>query len=190
MQRDRERTSAGGIEEIVPGAWCWERRPRGLAQGGFGGRVSYAIAVDDVTLLIDPLVDGDKDPVLNTMDDLVETQVRILVTMPFHTRSAEALWRRYRSAGARIYGHPAVASRLKDASGFALVPGGGTIDNFARMHVVGSPPRFEQPIEIPAYRALVFGDTVVETGQGELRVWEDALDPMAWVACCRVDLPG
>jgi hypothetical protein len=56
------------------------------------------------------------------------------------------------------------------------VAGGETIEDLARMHVIGSPARSEQPIEIPEHRALVFGDSVVETGDGELRVWEDALD--------------
>jgi hypothetical protein len=165
-----------GGEEILTGIWSWERRPRGLSQGAFGGRVSYAVAVDDVTLLIDPLVEGDDDPVLSTLDAVAGKNVRILVTMPFHTRSAESLWRRYRSAGARIYGHPSVATRLKDPSGFEMVSAGESIDDLAYMHSIGTPPRSEQPIEIPSCRALVFGDAVVETGGGELRVWEDPLD--------------
>lgn len=41
---------------------------------------------------------------------------------------------------------------------------------------IQSAARPEQPIEIPAHRALVFGDAVVETGGGELRVWDDPLD--------------
>src|SRR5216117_153097 len=90
------------------------------------------------------------------------------------TRSAEPLWRRYRRAKARIYGHPEVATRLGDVSGFQPVTGGG-VGGAARFHPIGSPPRSEQPIEIPAHRALVFGDAVVETGGGELRVWEDPL---------------
>src|SRR5262249_19389670 len=43
-------------------------------------------------------------------------------------------------------------------------------------HLIGSPPRSEQPIEIPAHRALVFDNAVVETGDGQLRVWDDPLD--------------
>src|SRR5262249_2830717 len=53
---------------------------------------------------------------------------------------------------------------------------GGDGGGGAGFHPIGSPPRSEQPIEIPAQRALVFGDAVVETGGGELRVWEDPLD--------------
>jgi glyoxylase-like metal-dependent hydrolase (beta-lactamase superfamily II) len=164
------------VQEIVAGIWRWERRPRGLRAGEFGARASYAVAVDDGTLLVDPLVDGDDDPALASLDGLVRGRVRILVSMPFHTRSAESLWRRYRGAKSRIYGHRDVATRLVDVSGFEAVAGGDDVDGVARFHPLGHPPRSEQPIEIPAHRALVFGDAVVETGGGELRVWNTPLE--------------
>lgn len=168
--------TGGGVQEIVPGIWCWARRPRGLRPGEFGGRTSYALAVDGETLLADPLVGGDKDPALGGLDDLVRGRVRILISKPYHTRSAEFLWRRYHRAKARIYGHPEVATRLGDVPGFEAVTGGTSVGGVACFHPIGSPPRSGQPIEIPAHRALVFGDAVVETGGGELRVWEDPLD--------------
>jgi hypothetical protein len=168
--------TGSGVQEIVTGVWCWQRRPRGLRPGEFGARTSYAVAVDGETLLVDPLVDGDDDPALGALDDLVRGRVRILISKPFHTRSAEPLWRRYRRAKARIYGHPEVATRLGNTSGFEAVTSGHDVGGVARFHPIGSPPRSEQPIEIPACRALVFGDAVVETGGGELRVWEDPVD--------------
>src|SRR5437764_8551420 len=116
--------TGSSAQEIATGIWRWERRPRGLRTGEFGARASYAIAAGGETLLVDPLVDGDDDPALGALDDLVRGRVRILVSMPFHTRSAESLWRRYRRAKARIYGHPDVATRLGDASGFEAVAGG------------------------------------------------------------------
>jgi hypothetical protein len=164
------------VQEIVTGIWCWQRRPRGLRPGDFGVRTSYAVAAGGETLLVDPLVSGDDDPALAALDDLVRGRVRILISKPFHTRSAEPLWRRYGRAQARIYGHPEVATRLADTSGFVAVTGGTDVGGLARFHPIGSPPRSEQPIEIPAHRALVFGDAVVETGGGELRVWEDPLN--------------
>jgi hypothetical protein len=147
-----------------------------LHPGEFGARTSYALIVSAGTLLVDSLVAGDGDPALGTLDDLVGGRVRILVSKPFHTRSAELLWRRYSRARARIYGHAEVATRLGDASGFEGAGGGDDVGGVARFHAIGSPPRSEQPIEIPALRALAFGDAVVETGDGELRVWEDPLD--------------
>ena len=164
------------VEEVVTGIWRWERRPRGLRPNEFGGRTSYAVAIESELLLLDPLLDGDDDPALDMLDDLVRGRVRILITMPYHTRSSESLWRRYRSSKALIYGHPAVATRLGDASGFEAVNGGGDVLGLARFHPIGRPPRSQQPIEIPAVRALVFGDAIVETGRGELRVWEDPLE--------------
>lgn len=160
------------VEELVTGIWCWEKRPRGLRPGEFGGRTSYAVVIESDLLLVDPLVDGDGDPVVDALDDLLGGDVRILVTMPYHARSAEWLWRRYRSAKARIYGHPAVATRLGDVSGFTEMLGGDEVDGLARFHAIGRPPRSQQPIEIPAVRALVLGDAIVEIGGGELRIWE------------------
>jgi hypothetical protein len=130
------------------------------------------LAVEDGTLLVDPLVEDD-DSALGALDDLISGRLRILITMPYHTRSAELLWRRYRRAEARIYGHPRVATRLRDASGFEAAAG-VEVDGIARFHSLGS--RSEQPIEIPAHHALVFGDAVVETGGGELRIWAAAVD--------------
>lgn len=168
--------TGGGVQEIAAGIWCWQRRPRGLRPGEFGARTGYALTTGGQTLLIDPLVEGDDDPALAVLDNLAGGRVRILISKPFHTRSAEQLWRRYRSAQARIYGHPEVATRLGDTSGFEAVTGGTDVGGVARFHPIGSPPRSEQPIEVPAHRALVFGDAVVETGDGELRVWDDPLD--------------
>ena len=163
------------MREIAPGIWSWQRRPRGLRPGEFGARTSYALTAGGETLLVDPLVTGEDDPALGVLDGLVRGRVRILISKPYHTRSAEPLWRRYRRAKARIYGHPEVATRLGDVSGFQAVTG-GDVGGVACFHPIGNPPRSEQPIEIPAHRALVFGDAVVETGGGELRVWEDPLD--------------
>jgi hypothetical protein len=142
------------VQEIAPGIWCWQRRPRGLRPGEFGIRTSYAVAVNGETPLVDPLVDGHDDPALDELDDLVRGRVRILISKPFHTRSAEPLWRRYRRAKARIYGHPEVATRLGDVSGFEAVAGGNGVGGVARLHPIGSPLRSEQPIEIPARRVL------------------------------------
>jgi hypothetical protein len=91
-----------GVQEIAAGIWCWQRRPRGLRPGEFGTRTSYALTVKGETLLIDPLVEGDDDPALGVLDDLAGARVRILISKPFHTRSAEPLWRRYRRASAHL----------------------------------------------------------------------------------------
>ena len=70
---------------------------------------------DPDTLLIDPLLPPDPEAVLKLIDQLVGGRVAILTTVPYHVRSAEELWRRYRdSAETTIWGHPAAAKRLTD----------------------------------------------------------------------------
>ena len=91
----------------------------------------------------------------------------ILITVPYHTRSAEPLSERY---GCTIHGHPAVAKRLRSTTRFdpsAELPGG------ARAFPIGKPRRHEMPIYLPSHRALAFGDALVTTRAGELRLWGD-----------------
>lgn len=167
--------STASLREISEHLWRWERRHPEWHPGQFGALVaSYAIRVGNATLLIDPLVDDEHDPVLDELDRIAEGPVRILVSIPYHTRSAELLWHRYRTHEARILGHELVRRRLHDSSGFRPLVGGEDVDGMARIHRIGRPSRAEMPIEIPSQRALIFGDAIVETG-GQLRVWEAPL---------------
>jgi hypothetical protein len=50
----------------------------------------------------------------------------------------------------------------------AVLPGG------ARAFRIGKPRRFETPIHLPSHRALAFGDALVTTPEGGLRVWHNA----------------
>lgn len=156
--------------------WHWERRHPEWHPGEFGSVVSsYLLRVGGVTLLVDPLVDGNDDPLLAELDRLAIGVVRILISIPYHARSAELLWGRYRKRDARILGHPLVAKRLVDTAGFQPLAGGEDIEGVARVHRIGRPVRAEMPIEIPSRRALVFGDVIVES-QGELHLWEDPVE--------------
>ena len=98
------------MQELADGLWRWTARHDEWHPGEWGAQVaSFALDAGDVTLLIDPLVaEGDEAP----LDALVRGPVAILITIPYHTRSAESLSERY---GATIYGHPAVAKRLRTA---------------------------------------------------------------------------
>ena len=157
--------SVASAREISEHLWRWERRHPEWHPGRFGAVVaSYAVLVGDTTLLIDPLVDNEHDPVLVELDRIAVGPVRILISIPYHTRSAELLWHRYRAHDARILGHQLVRRRLLDSSGFRPLEGGEDIEGIARFHRIGRPVRAEMPIDIPSQRALVFGDAIVETG--------------------------
>ena len=56
---------------------------------------------------------------LDVLDGPLGDRLAILITIPYHVRSSEELWRRYRKdAETTIHGHPACAKRLEDKSGF------------------------------------------------------------------------
>lgn len=168
--------SSGGLHRIHDDIWHWERRHPEWHPGAFGAVVgSYLVRAGGVTLLLDPLLDDESDPVLSELDRLVGDPVRILVSIPYHARSSEFLQRRYRDRGALILGHALVAKRLSDVSGFQPLEGGEDVEGVARVHRIGRPVRAEMPVEIPSLRALVFGDAIVEW-RGQLRLWEDPVE--------------
>jgi glyoxylase-like metal-dependent hydrolase (beta-lactamase superfamily II) len=170
------------VDEVAPGLWRWTRRHPAWHPRGFGDEVSsYALLDDAGLVLVDPLLDGEDDPVLAALEAQASGSVRILITMPGHERSAELIGRRMRSRhDVGIYGHARCSSRLDDTSFFTALAGGETIAGGVRVHAFGSPRRAELPFELPSHRALAFGDAVVETGNGELRVWAQAPVKQAW----------
>jgi hypothetical protein len=152
------------VKELADGLWRWTARHAEWHPGEWGSQVaSFALDAGDVTLLIDPLVPD--DAVQEQLDACVRDRVAILITIPYHTRSAEALSERY---GATIHGHPAVAKRLRNAR---LEPIEGELPGGARAFPIGKPRRYETPIHLPSHQALAFGDAVVTTPEGDLRLW-------------------
>jgi hypothetical protein len=152
------------VQELADGLWRWTARHAEWHPGEWGSQVaSFALDAGDVTLLIDPLVPD--DAVQEQLDARVRDRVAILITIPYHTRSAEPLSERY---GATIHGHPAVAKRLNKAR---LEPIEGQLPGGARAFPIGKPRRYETPIHLPSHKALAFGDAVVTTPEGDLRLW-------------------
>jgi hypothetical protein len=163
-------------QSIDEGIWRWTARHPEWHPGEFGAEVaSFALAADSVTLLVDPLLPGgvaDAETIA-ALDELVAGDVAILITVPYHTRSAEPLAERY---GGTIHGHAAVRKRLASSERFwPVTPNTDDLPAGARFHPVGKPRRHEMPIWLPSHAALVFGDTVVEDG-GKLHVWDDRPD--------------
>ena len=157
--------------ELAPGLWRWTARHPEWHPGRFGATVaSFALVPGDELLLVDPLLpEGDDAAVLDLLDRLASDRaVHVLITIGYHVRSAEALVERY---GGRLWGPPNCASRLRDPSLLRELepgpPGPAGVTAFA----IGRPVRAERPLWLPSHAAVAFGDALVCTPEGELRMW-------------------
>jgi hypothetical protein len=171
-RRSRLNEAVDQPRELAPGLWHWTARHPEWHPGDFGREVaSYLVAAGADTLLIDPLLPHEPEPVLTMIDRVAGDRLSVLVTIPYHVRSAEAVRERRGGRGeTAIWGHPAVAERLADASAFATIEPGAPLPGGATAHRIGRPRRYEMPIHLPSHRALAFGDAVVAV-DGELRLW-------------------
>jgi hypothetical protein len=163
------------MEKLTEGLWRWTARHPEWHPGEFGAEVAcFAAQAGDTTLLIDPLLPEDEaaaSSVLDVLDGAADGRVAILVTIPYHVRSSEELWRRYRkNAETTIHGHPACAKRLSNRSGFHAIDTDGELPGGVTAHAIGKPRRYETPLHLPSHDALVFGDAVAEW-KGKLVVW-------------------
>lgn len=157
------------LAELAPGLWQFSRPRQGIPPMS----TSYLLQDEAGTILVDPLARKRDAEILEALDRLVRGRVRILVTIPFHVRGSELLWRRWRARHeVTIFGHAQCLSRLDDDSGFRSLEGGETLAGGIRVHTFGRPQRSEMPFELPSHRALAFGDTVLEI-DGRLRVWAE-----------------
>lgn len=163
------------LREIAPGLHRWTaRHPDWHPSGdGFGREVgSYALTTEDgALLLVDPLVlDDAQAAAVDALADAA-TKTDIFITIGYHVRSAPALAARY---GATVRGPPQAGKRLdKRAKGvaFAVLEPGTPGPAGVVAHAIGRPRRGETPLHFPTHRALAFGDALVTTPEGELRMW-------------------
>ena len=169
-RRARRRRDDGvmpALDQLAPGLWRFTVTRNGIPPT----MTAYALREGEDTILVDPLIGGETEPLLAALDEIVRGRVRILVTTPFHVRGSESLWRRWRDRHeVTIFGHEHCAARLDDRSAFRPLRGGETLDGGVRAHPIGRPRRAEIPFELPSHRALAFGDAVLEI-DGDLRVW-------------------
>jgi hypothetical protein len=164
-------------ERVTAGIWRWTARHPDWHPGDFGAKVaSFALEADGDLVLLDPLLPADDhQPVLDLLDELAaDRSVHALITIGYHVRSAEPLCERY---GGRIYGPRTCESRLSDPELFTELepgaPGPGGVTAFP----IGRPRRTERPLWFPSHAALAFGDAVVGTPAGDLRIWsQDPVD--------------
>jgi hypothetical protein len=160
------------MKKLTEGLWRWTARHPEWHPGEFGAEVAcFAAQAGDTTLLIDPLLPPEPEPVLRALDGTLAKRLAILITIPYHVRSSEEVWRRYRNhAETTIHGHAAAARRLEDRSAFREIDPGAPLPGGVTAHTIGKPRRYEMPLHLPSHDALVFGDAVAETG-GRLVVW-------------------
>jgi glyoxylase-like metal-dependent hydrolase (beta-lactamase superfamily II) len=158
--------------EVAPGLWRWTARHPDWHPGAFGAEVAcFAVVAGDELLLLDPLLPGDDEATLARLDALAGAAARtaILITIPYHARSAHALSDRY---AARVHGPPATAKRLPAGTrAFLVFEPGAEGPGRARAFAIGSPRRSERPLWLPSHEALAFGDALVTTPEGDLRAW-------------------
>lgn len=162
---------AAGPVELAPGLWRWAARHPEWHPGRFGAEVAcFALEVGEELLLVDPLLpSGDDSAVLAVLDRLAaDRQVHALITIGYHVRSAEPLCDRY---GAGLWGPANCAARLRDPSRLRELEPGAPGPGGAVAYAIGKPVRTERPLWLPSHRAMAFGDSVVRTPEGELRMW-------------------
>jgi hypothetical protein len=159
-------------KRLAKGLWRWTARHPEWHPGEFGREVaSFAVDAGGAALLIDPLLPPEPEPVLELVDGLVGERLALLITLPYHVRSSEDLWRRYRDrADCVIWGHPACTKRLRSRGGFREIELGVPLPGGVSALAISRPRHQETPFYVPSHRALVFGDAVVEV-DGALRVW-------------------
>lgn len=166
--------------EILPGLWRWTApHPEWRPHREFGGEVaSFALELDDALVLLDPLVPSaqqrDREQVLDVVDRLAagRPSVAVMITIPYHVRSAEFLRDRWGADTVSVWGHPAVGRRLGKRVELVEVAPGAELFGRISAHPIGRPRRHEMPLLVPSHRALAFGDAVVGV-EGGLRVWQN-----------------
>jgi hypothetical protein len=178
------------MDEIAPHIFSWTA-PHPEYRPTVEEVVSYGLRDARTLALVDPLLPGAEGPrgrVLAALDDLATAvdRIELLITIPYHTRSAEELYVRYAPRlPVRLWGHGLVRRRLRGdtpleevpraAAGEAVPVAGGT----ALAYTVGRPRRSEHPLVFPALRAVAFGDAVVGAAGG-LRLWNLSGSTAAW----------
>lgn len=174
-----------GMEQIAPGIHRWTA-PHPEYRSKVEEVVSYALTDGDVLALVDPLLPAENDarraPLLAELDVMVGAarRLELLITIPYHTRSAETLYERHsRTLPTVIWGHGSVKKRLTRLAPLEVIPQGavGTAtliaEGVAEAYTIGKPRRAEYPLYFPRLHAVAFGDAVVGA-EGGLRFWNQS----------------
>ena len=176
------------MDELVPGVYRWTApHPEWRTRIEWGHEVAgYALVGAAGLSLVDALLPPEgsdaRGEVETRLDELTAAASRldILVTIPYHARSAEALYARYRDRlPVALWGHPAVAKRFTDAATPLMPIVAGECAGAAVPYAIGNPRRYETPLYFPEHRALAFGDALVCV-DGAVRIWQQSPFSPAW----------
>ena len=144
------------VDELAPGLWRWTaEHPEWRPGEGWGPEVaSFYAESSDATLLVDPQLPAgaEEDAFWRHLDADVERHgrpVAIVLTTPYHRRSADVVAARY---GAQIHDGARPGDELPGGA-FVLEPADGA-----------------SPLWLADQRALAVGDMLISVG-GELRIW-------------------
>jgi hypothetical protein len=144
------------VDELAPGLWRWTaEHPEWRPGEGWEPVVScFYVEADDATVVIDPQLPAGVEEArfwLHLDEDVGRRgrPVAVLLTTPYHRRSADVVAGRY---GARVYDGARPGDEL---------PGGAR---------VLEPCDGASPFWLPSHGALAVGDALISVG-GELRVW-------------------
>jgi hypothetical protein len=165
------------MEELVDGIWRWTApHPEWRRAEEWTHEVAcFALEHEQALLLVDPLAPPTPNAFWAELDDMAERSpgvVHVLITMPYHVRSTEDVYARYRGgAEVTVWGHPAVRRRLTRRTPLEVIEPGAPLPLGARAFPIGSPRRHEMPLHLPSHRALALGDSIVGV-DGGLRIWE------------------
>jgi glyoxylase-like metal-dependent hydrolase (beta-lactamase superfamily II) len=168
------------VEQIKPRLWRWTAtHPDWTSEeggpNGWDAEVScFALVEDDALVLIDPLVPADdENRFWRALDDDVARHgpPQVLLTVFWHTRSAQAILDRYE--GARAYAPAAAAAEARERlATVELVDLGDTLPG--GVDALGTVHRAEVVFWIPAHGALAAGDILLGTPDGGVRVCPDS----------------
>jgi glyoxylase-like metal-dependent hydrolase (beta-lactamase superfamily II) len=176
------------MDELSRGIFRWTApHPEWRTRIPWGHEVaSFALVAADALVLIDPQLPAEGSaalaPLLAELDRLAGSagRLEIMITVPYHARSAEPLYGRYRAKlASRIWAHPALAKRFAHETPFTRIEPGVSVAGLARAFAIGNPRRHETPLYFADHKALAFGDSVIGF-EDTLRVWQEGPASPVW----------
>jgi hypothetical protein len=167
------------VQKLGPGLWRWTAlHPEWSPEEDWGEEVACVYhETEDAIVLVDPLVPPEDEPrFLEALDRDVARAglpVHILITLLWHARSGGEMLERY--PGARLWAHEPAREVVEERTPVTDVfragetlPGG--------VVAIDAHRAFEVLFWLPAHCAVVTGDVLLGTDDGDLR-----LCPVEWL---------